>query len=69
MVKLSNSMNPEEMAHDEAPHLGLYCLPSSLYFSIWYNLGEQFFKLFRRKFCHLLFGALRIKVMHALRVK
>ena len=30
IVELVNSVNLEEVAHDEPPHLDLHCLPSSL---------------------------------------
>ena len=30
VVKFANSLYPYELAHNEPPHLDLYCLPSSL---------------------------------------
>ena len=30
IVELVNSVDPDEAAHYELPHLGLHCLPSSL---------------------------------------
>ena len=29
-VKFANSIDPDEAAHNELPHLDLHCLPSSL---------------------------------------
>ena len=30
IVELANHVDPDEVAHREPPHLGLYCLPSSV---------------------------------------
>ena len=30
ILKFANSIDPDEVAHDELPHLDLYCLPSYL---------------------------------------
>ena len=30
MVKFANSVDPDEVAHNEPPHLVIHCLPSSL---------------------------------------
>ena len=30
MDELANSVDPDEVAHNEPPHLDLHCLPSSL---------------------------------------
>ena len=30
VVEFANSIDPDEVAHDEPPHLNLHCLPSSL---------------------------------------
>ena len=30
-AKFTNSVDPDEVAHNEPPHLDLHCLPSSLW--------------------------------------
>ena len=30
LAKFANSIDPDEVAHNEPPHLGLHCLPFSL---------------------------------------
>ena len=30
VVEFANSIDPDEVAHNEPPHLGLNCLPSNL---------------------------------------
>ena len=30
LTKFSNSVDPDEAAHDEPPHLDLHCLPAGL---------------------------------------
>ena len=30
ILEFANSVDPDEVAHNEPPHLGLHCLPSSL---------------------------------------
>ena len=44
--KFSNSVDPDEAAHNEPSHLDLHCLPSSLEFSI-YKLGRNTLKFSR----------------------
>ena len=54
-MESANKIDPDEMAHNEPPHLDLPCLPSNLWIlsMIWY--GQNFFVEIRRcKFCCLL---------------
>ena len=55
-AELTNSIDPDEVAHYEPSHLGLHCLASSLEFSVCYSLDKMFIKFCRYKFRHLLFG-------------
>ena len=59
IVELANSADPDEVANNELPHLNLHCLPSSVRILAWMRIF--FLKFCRRKFCRLLFGALRVK--------
>ena len=44
VVEFANSLDPNELAHNEPPHLDLYCLPSSLsILNICCSLDEIFF--------------------------
>ena len=45
IVELANSIYPDEVAHDEPPHLDLYCLPPLFEFSILYHLNKTFFEI------------------------
>ena len=61
IVEFANRVDPDEVAHDEPPHLDLHCLPSLFKFS----LAKHFLKVCRCadvKFCCLLFGTLRVTV-------
>ena len=40
IVKLENSVNPDEVAHYEPPHLGLHSLPLVLKLSMWNSFDE-----------------------------
>ena len=52
-------IDPDEVAHNEPPHLDLQCLSSSLWIlSMIYLRRSMFLKFCRRKFCRLLFLAL-----------
>ena len=44
-VEIANSLDLDEVAHNEPPHLDLQCLHSSLEFSISYSLYQTFFFL------------------------
>ena len=43
MVKFTNSVEPDEVAHHEPPHLNLHICPPVFEFSILYNLENFFF--------------------------
>ena len=45
--KVANSVNHDEVAHNEPPHLDLHCLPSNFEFSMWYSLDSTFFENLR----------------------
>ena len=62
IVNFINSIDLDEEAHNELPHLDLYCLPSS-FFSFHNNIAwkKPFLKFCKHKFC-LLFWHLRVKV-------
>ena len=58
LADLANSVDLDEVAHNEPPHLDLHCLPLVFELSILYSLDLTFFlKISRRKFCRLLFGS------------
>ena len=40
----ANSVDLDEVAHNEPPHQDPHCLPSSLWISIWYSLDLTFFE-------------------------
>ena len=63
IAEFTNSIDLDEVAHNEPPHLDLHCLPASLRIHNMIKLGLKFFlkKICRRKFCCLLFDSERGK--------
>ena len=53
IAEFAISVDLDEVAHYEPPHLDLHCLTS--------QHDIAFLKICGRKFCHLLFGSLRVK--------
>ena len=51
-VEFTNSVDPDEAAHNELPHLGLHCLPSSFCTQNMTKLGMK-----------LLFGLLQMQIL------
>ena len=50
----ANTVDPDEVAHNEPPHLDLHCLPVFFKFSVLYCLDEYIFlKFCRYQFCQL----------------
>ena len=69
IADFANSVDLDEVAHFEPPHLDLHYLPSSLWILSMIWLGLHFcFKICRRKFCRLLFGSERVKSKSALQI-
>ena len=56
MAEFANSMDLDEVAHNEPSHLDLHCFPSSLSVLSMIQFGQHFFKICRQNFCCLLFG-------------
>ena len=50
IAKFANSIELDEVAHYEPPHLDLHCLPCSLLILNMKYLDKAFFKICRRKF-------------------
>ena len=44
IAEFANSIDLDEVAYNEPPHLDLHCLPSNLEFSIIYSLVLNFFE-------------------------
>ena len=63
IAEFANSLDLDEVAHDEPPHLHLHCLPSSLCILNMIQRGLNFFflKICRRKYvvCFLVIKELR----------
>ena len=47
IVELGNSVDPDEVAHNEPPHLDLHCLPSQFLFEFkpCYYLDKTYFEI------------------------
>ena len=61
ITEFANSVDLDELAYNEPPHLDLHCLTSSLWILSVLKLGLNFFlKICRRKFCRLLLGSARV---------
>ena len=64
IIQFANSVDPDEVAHHEPPHLDLYCLPLSLSSQNDINWTNHFFLNFaRRKFCCLLIGTIKFNAL------
>ena len=59
IAKFAPSIDLDEVAHDEPPHLELHCLPSRLSSQYKIAWALHVVKICRRKFCRLLFGSLK----------
>ena len=57
ITALQCTVNPDEAAHDEPPHLDLHCLLKSLLISLYDIAWRKHFENFICKFCRLLFFA------------
>ena len=49
IAEFANSVDLDEVAHNEPPHLDLHCLPLVFEFSIWYSLDLKFFENLQTK--------------------
>ena len=71
IVKFGNSLDPDEVAYDEPPHLDLHCFINLLTPNSQYDIAytERFYLICRRKFCRLLFflAILRLRFIFCLR--
>ena len=62
-VVFANSVDPDEVAHNEPPHLDLHCLPSSLWILNMITLGQNiFWKFANINFVACFFGPLKVKL-------
>ena len=62
IANFANSIDPDEAAHNEPPHLDLHCLSSNLgIFNTEYIELCTFLKVCKHRFCRLLFGTKRVK--------
>ena len=58
IVDFAKSVDLDEVAHNEPPHLEIYCLSSSLWIlNIIYSLDLTFFENLQTKIFCLLFGS------------
>ena len=53
--EFADSVDPDEVAHNEPPHLDLHCLPSSLKSQFDIALMKHLLNFCKCKFCHLVF--------------
>ena len=60
IVELASSVDPDETAQNELPHLDLHCLLSSLLSFQCDRLYQTFLEILQIKLCHLLFGLFRV---------
>ena len=62
--EFANNEDLDEVAHNEPSHLDLHSLSSNLRMLNMIKLGpNNFLKICRQKFCHLLFGSERVKTI------
>ena len=56
-AKFTDSVDPDEVAHNELPHEDLHCLSSSVSVLNMVQLDDNYRNFCGSKFCCLLFGA------------